>query len=56
MRVKANHATMHDEIKLFFDEAEAGDFEHMAYARTQDVDAGHGRIEARTLYSTWDID
>lgn len=41
MQVKANQKTLHEDVKLFFDEA---------------IDKYHGRIETRRCWSTWDID
>jgi predicted transposase YbfD/YdcC len=56
LQVKANQPTILDEMKLFFDQAIEAGFDSMAYAKAQTVDKGHGRVETRTCYSTWDID
>ena len=56
VQIKDNHSEAFDEVKLFFDEAIAHGFEHMAHAKTQDIDKGHGRVETRLCWSTWDID
>ena len=56
MQVKDNQKTLHEDLKLLFGEAKAGGWEHMAYAYDQDTDAGHGRVETRRCWSTWEID
>jgi len=55
LQVKANQPTLHDEVKLLFDEADAAGFEGMRHARHETVEKDHGRIETRRLDSTWDI-
>ena len=55
LQVKANHKTLHDELKLLFNEADAAGFEGMAHARHETIEKDHGRIETRRLDSTWDI-
>lgn len=54
LQVKANHKTLHDELKLLFDEADAAGFEGMRHARHETLEKDHGRIETRRLDSTWD--
>jgi predicted transposase YbfD/YdcC len=54
LQVKANHRTLHDELKLLFDEADAAGFEDMRHARHETIEKDHGRIETRRLDSTWD--
>ncbi len=54
LQVKADHKTLHDELKLLFDQADAAGFESMCHARHQSVEKEHGRIETRRLDSTWD--
>jgi len=55
LQVKGNQKTVYEEVKLFMDDAIEHRFEHMAHAKAQEVDAGHGRIETRVCYSTNDI-
>lgn len=56
LAVKDNQPTLLEEVKLFFDEAIAHGWEHMARAYHQEeIEAGHGRIETRRCWSTWDI-
>lgn len=55
LQAKGNQPTLHDDMKLFFDDAIERGFEDTAYAKAVDIDAGHGRIETRTIYVTWDI-
>lgn len=56
LQVKDNHKTLHEDLKLLFDEANSHGFEAMAYAYHETIEKGHGRIETRRLWSTWDID
>lgn len=55
LQVKANHKTLHEEVKLLFDEADNAGFEGMSHARHETIEKDHGRIETRRLDSTWDI-
>lgn len=56
LAVKDNQPTLHEEIKLLFDEAIAHDFEGMGYDHHEQTDAGHGRIETRRVWVTRDVD
>jgi len=56
LQVKDNHKTLHEDVKLLFDEAIAHDFDDMAYARHKTIEKDHGRIETREIWSTWDIE
>lgn len=56
MQVKANQKTLHEDVKLFFDEAIQNGWEHTGYAWHETIDKDHGRIETRRCWSTWDID
>lgn len=55
LQIKANQPTLHEEVKLLFDEAIAHRWRHMGYARHETVEKDHGRIETRRLYSTWEV-
>jgi predicted transposase YbfD/YdcC len=55
LAVKDNHRTLHEELKLFFDEAIAGGWEHTAHAYHQTVEKDHGRIETRRLWCTREV-
>src|SRR5690606_37159957 len=56
MQVKDNHKTLHEELKLFFGEAIEHRWEHTGHAFHETVEKGHGRIETRKLWCTWEID
>lgn len=55
LAVKDNHKTLHEDLKLFFDEAIAGRWEHTAHAYHDTVEKDHGRIETRRLWCTWEV-
>lgn len=56
LAVKDNHRTLHEDIKLLFDEALANDFEGMSYDRCEHTEKGHGRIETRRVWVTREVD
>lgn len=56
LQVKDNQKTLHEEVKLFFEDAMEQGFEDMRYAYADSVDGDHGRIETRRCWSTWDVD
>lgn len=55
MQVKANQPSLHEDVKLFFDEAIAHRWEHTGHAFHETVEKDHGRIEIRRCWSTWEI-
>lgn len=46
-RLKGNHGTLHEEVKLFMDDAIANSG---SYDYSCDTDAGHGRVEIRNVW------
>lgn len=54
MQVKENQQTLHEEVKLFFDEAIQGGWAHTGHAFHETVEKDHGRIETRRLWCTWE--
>lgn len=56
LAVKDNHPTLHEEVKLFLDEAIAGGWEHTGHSFHQEVEGDHGRVETRRCWATWEID
>jgi len=56
LAVKDNQPTLHEELKLLFDEAIKADFEHMGYDYDEQVEKGHGRIETRRVWVTRDVE
>jgi predicted transposase YbfD/YdcC len=56
LAVKDNQPTLHDEVKLLFDEAIPNRFEGMGYDFDEQTDKGHGRIETRRVWVTREVD
>ena len=56
LAVKDNPPTLHEDLKLLFDEAVKNDFEHMGYDSHEQVDGDHGRVETRRVWVTRDVD
>ena len=55
LAVKDNQKTLHEDIKLFFDDAiEQGDQQPLTH--TAEPDNGHGRMDERTVWATEQID
>ena len=50
--LKGNHGTLHDEVKLFLDDAIAngGDYDY-----NHTIDGGHGRVEIRKIWYSQDV-
>ena len=47
--VKGNQGTLHEEVKLFLDDAIGQDFKKTQHDFHKTVDGGHGRIETRSI-------
>lgn len=56
LQVKDNQPTLHENLKLLFDQGLTDDCQGVAYDFAENIDAGHGRIETRRCWSSWDID
>lgn len=56
MQVKANQKSLHEDVKLFFDEAIEHRWQHTGHAFHETIEKDHGRIETRRCWSTWEID
>lgn len=54
LQVKDNQPSLHEDIKLWFDEAFAHGFEDTAYAHHETTDKGHGRVETRRCWTLFD--
>lgn len=54
--LKGNQGSLRADVELLFDEQMANNFNDIAISRTQDTDAGHGRIETREVIAVADID
>jgi len=55
LQVKANQPALYENLKLLFAEGLTDDCQGVAYDFTEETDAGHGRIETRRCWSSWDI-
>ena len=55
LSLKGNHGLLHEDIKMFFDDARARHFHDVVHSATQTVDGDHGRIEVRRAWATEDI-
>lgn len=55
LQVKANQPALYENLKLFFEEGLTDDCQGVAYDFVEETDAGHGRIETRRCWSSWDI-
>ncbi len=51
LSLKGNHGQLHDDVKVYLDSAES-----TSVAQATDVDAGHGRVESRTIKVCDDIE
>lgn len=54
--LKGNQGNMHDDIKLFFEDALSRNFKEIAHGYLETVDGDHGRVEIRRYYTVEDID
>lgn len=52
LQVKKNHAGLHDVVEEMFDELTGRGIPGVPYAYHEDVDAGHGRVETRRIWTT----
>ena len=55
LAVKDNQPTLHEDLKLLFDEAIERNFEHMGYDYDEQAEKGHGRLETRRVWVTRDV-
>lgn len=55
LQVKGNQKTLHEDLRLFFDEAIEHQWDELIELDQPDVDAGHGRIETRRLWASADV-
>jgi len=55
LAVKDNHKTLHQEVRLFFEEAIDAGWTHTGHAFAQTVEKNHGRIETRRCWCTWEV-
>lgn len=55
LALKANHPTMHEEVKLFLDDAISRDCKDIAHDFHESVEKGHGRIETRRVWVSTEV-
>jgi predicted transposase YbfD/YdcC len=55
LQVKDNQSALHESLKLMFAEGLRNDCQGVRYAFAQDTAGGHGRVEIRRCWSSWDI-
>ena len=55
LQVKDNHPTLHEELKLLFKEGLRDDCLGIAHDFHEHTNGGHGRIETRRIWVTYDI-
>jgi predicted transposase YbfD/YdcC len=56
LQVKENQHALHESLRLLFDQGLRDDCQGVRYAKTQDTDGGHGRVETRTCWTTGDLE
>ena len=54
--LKGNQGTLHDDVKLYFEDCLASDFKDIDYDYHETIDGDHGRIETRRYWTTSDIE
>ncbi len=56
LAVKANQGTLHEDIRLFLDDAIEHDFQGLEHDSYEQTEKGHGRLETRTCWTTHQIE
>lgn len=56
LALKGNQGTLHEDVQLFFEDAQANQFKDVEHQFHQTVDGDHGRIETRRYWLVSDID
>jgi predicted transposase YbfD/YdcC len=56
LALKGNQSTLADDVKLFFEEAKRTKFADIKHLFHETVDADHGRVEVRKIWTTTDIE
>lgn len=55
LALKSNHPTLYNDVRTFFDEAEATNFQGIEHDYIEHTDGGHGRIEVRRCWAVGDV-
>lgn len=56
LALKKNQGGLYDDVVLLFDQCIRDDCQGVVYATAQTVNGGHGRVEERRIWTTWDVD
>ena len=54
--LKGNQGNLYEDVKLFFEYASLIEFDDISHSYHEDIDAGHGRIETRRVWTVSDLD
>ena len=55
LALKGNQGSLHEDVKLFLDDALEGDFRGIKHDRWEQTEKGHGRIETRRVWCTEEV-
>ena len=55
LALKSNHPTLYEDVRTFFDEAQAKQFQGIDHDYYEHTDGGHGRIEVRRCWAVGDV-
>ncbi len=55
LALKSNHPTLYEDVRTFFKEAQAQQYQGIDHNFCEQTDAGHGRIEVRRCWAVGDI-
>ena len=55
LALKSNHPTLYEDVRTFFDEAQAKQFQGIDHDYFEHTDGGHGRIEVRRCWAMGDV-
>jgi predicted transposase YbfD/YdcC len=55
LQVKGNQPALHEELQLLFGQGLRDDCQGIPYAYAEETNGGHGRVETRRLWSTWEV-
>ncbi len=55
LRLRGHQGLLHDDVKTFFEDAQAHHFDGVPHSTAETVDADHGRLEVRRAWATEDL-
>lgn len=55
LALKSNHPMLYEDVRTFFDEAQAEQYQHIDHSYVAHTDDGHGRIEVRRCWAVGDV-